>query len=308
MNRSNGSLLAPMTLIAASLALTACGGSGGGDSTTGSGASPTSPPTGTPSTPPTSTTATTPGVWKGSIVSATTGQTSPVVALTGPDGHSVWMATDGRVWGGRMPMSGASFDATLAGHMYDGAHFPDGTNHGTATMMVDHHAPGAMSGRYSGSGDAGTFNMSLSPMWDRPASIGTVAGVYTRTTSNGYTMTMTLDANGQLHASDSRGCMFNGTVSVPDSTHNLYRIDATVTSCASLDGTYQGMGTLLDADAMRDWMTAMHPLEHGGHSHGGPMMGGSPGMGHNTLPSGQRNLFMFSMVNASNAMMDAVAR
>ena len=40
----------------------------------------------------------------------------------------------------------------------------------------------------------------------------------------------------------------------------------------------------------------MHPLEHGGHSHGG-MMGGPHGMGHNTVPTGQRNLFMFSMVN-----------
>ena len=308
MNRSNGSRLPAMILIAASLALTACGGGGGGDSSSGSGASPTTPPTGTPSTPPTSTAATTPGVWKGSIVSTTTGQTASGVALTGPDGHSVWMATDGRVWGGQLPMSGARFDATFAGHMYDGAHFPDGTNHGPASMTVDHHAQGTMSGRYSGSGDTGTFNLSLSPMWDRPASIGTVAGVYTRTTSNGYTMTMTLDANGQLHASDSRGCLFNGTVSVPDATHNMYRISTTVTSCGSLDGTYQGMGALLDADAMTDWMTAMHPLEHGGHSHGGSMMGGSPMMGHNTVPTGQRNLFMFSMVNANNAIMDALAR
>jgi hypothetical protein len=52
----------------------------------------------------------------------------------------------------------------------------------------------------------------------------------------------------------------------------------------------------------------MHPLEQGGLSHGGPMMGGSPMMGHSTVPAGQRNLFMFSMVNANNAIMDALAR
>jgi hypothetical protein len=68
------------------------------------------------------------------------------------------------------------------------------------------------------------------------------------------------------------------------------------------------MGALLDADAMQDWMTAMHPLEHGGHSHGGSMMGGSPMMGRNTVPTGERNLFMFSLVNDHNAMMDALAR
>jgi hypothetical protein len=145
-------------------------------------------------------------------------------------------------------------------------------------------------------------------MWDRPASLSTLAGVYTRTTSNGYTMTMTMSANGQLTASDSRGCLINGTASVPDVLHNMYGIHATVTSCGTLNGTYQGLGALLDADAMQDWMTAMHPLEHGGHSHGGPMMGGSPMMGRNTVPTGQGNLFMFSMANTNNALMDALAR
>jgi hypothetical protein len=205
-------------------------------------------------------------------------------------------------------MTGDHFDATFSGHMYDGVHFPDGTNHGTASMKIDHHTASTTSGRYTGSGDTGTFNMSLSPMWDRPASLGTVAGVYTRSTSNGYTMTMTVSANGQVNASDSRGCLLNGTVGVPDAAHNMYRMNATVTSCGALDGVYQGMGTLLDADAMQDWMTAMHPLEHGGHSHGGSMMGGSSMMGRNTVPTGQRNLFMFSLVNDHNAIMDALAR
>jgi|PlaIllAssembly_1097288.scaffolds.fasta_scaffold28132_3 hypothetical protein len=286
--------------LAAALALTACGGGGGADSSATSGAGPTSPPA--------TTAATTSGVWKGSIVSTTTGQASSVIALTGADGHSAWMTTDGRVWSGQFPMTGDHFNATFSGHMYDGVHFPDGTNHGTTSMMVDHHSGSATSGRYTGSGDTGTFNMNLNPMWDRPASLGTVAGVYTRSTSNGYTMTMTVSANGQVNASDSRGCLMSGTIGVPDAAHNMYRMNATVTSCGSLDGAYQGMGTLLDADAMQDWMTAMHPLEHGGHSHGGPMMGGSHMMGRNTVPTGQRNLFMFSLVNDHNAIMDALAR
>ena len=290
-----------LALAVAALSVTACGG--GSSSTT-----PASPPTGAAPSPTTPTAATTPGVWKGTITSTTTGQSASVVALTGSDGHSVWMTTDGRVWSGQVPMTGDHFNATFSGHMYEGAHFPDGTNQGTASMMIDHHSASTTSGRYTGSGDAGTFDMVPSPMWIRPTSLGTVAGVYTRTTSNGYTMTMTIGANGQLTGSDSRGCVLNGTVDVPDPTHNMHRIDATVTWCGSLDGHYQGMGTLLDADAMTDWMTAMHPLEHGGHSHGGSMMGGSPMMGHNTVPTGQQNLFMFSMVNSQNAIMDALAR
>ncbi len=296
-------LFAAMTVALALPALTACGGGGGGSSST-----PSPIPTGAPSEPTTPSVATTPGVWKGTIDSTTISQSSPVVALTGSDGHSVWMTTDGRVWSGQIPMTGDHFDATFRGHMHEGEHFPDGTNHGTASMMIDHHSTSMTSGRYAGSGDAGTFNMMPSPMWSRPAALGTVAGVYTRSTSNGYTMTMTVGANGQITASDSRGCLINGTVTVPDATHNMYQMDAAVTSCGSLDGHYQGMGTLLDADAMTDWMTRMHPLEHGGHSHGGSMMSGSPMVGRNTVPTGQHNLFMFSMVNGQNAIMDALAR
>ncbi len=289
-----------LALAVLTLAVTACGG--GSPSTT-----PSSPPTVAAPNPTVPAAATTPGVWKGTMASTTTGQSAAVVALTGTDGHSLWMTTDGRVWSGQVPMTGDHFNATFNGHLYEGAHFPDGTNHGTTSMMIDHHSASTTSGHYTGSGDAGTFDMVPSPMWARPSSLGTVAGVYTRTTSNGYTMTMTIGANGQLTASDSRGCVINGTVEVPDPTRNMYRIDATATSCGSLDGHYLGMGTLLDADAMHDWMAAMHPLEHGGHSHGG-MMGGSHGMDHNTVPTGQQNLFMFSMVNGQNAMMDALAR
>ncbi len=290
--------------VMAAMLLGACGGGGG--SATG----PTPPATtGAPTATPPATTATTTGVWKGTIDSTTTGQSSPVIALTGANGQSVWMTTDGRVWSGEMPHSGASFNATFAGHMYDGTHFPDGTNHGTWSFMFDHLATTATDGRFTGSGDAGTFQMEMNPMWNRPASLGEVAGVYTRSTSTGYTMTMTVSSNGQMSASDSRGCVFGGTVSVPDATHNMYRVDATVSSCGALDGAYAGFGTLVDADAMRDWMTAMHPLEQGGHSHGGGMMGGgSPVMGHNTVPAGQRNLFMFSIWNDHDAIMDALAR
>ena len=37
-------------------------------------------------------------------------------------------------------------------------------------------------------------------------------------------------------------------------------------------------------------------------------MGGSSMMGRNTVPTGQHNLFMFSLVNAHGAIMDALAR
>jgi hypothetical protein len=267
---------------------------------------------GSPAPPATPTAAPTAGVFKGTATfSGAPAQTIPAIVLTGSDGHSLWMTGDGRVWSGDVPQTGTRFEGTFDGHMSDGAHFPDGTSHGAWSMTVEHRATG-MTGQFHGSGDTGSFAMDLSPMWDRPAALTEASGVYTRSTSAGYSMTLTLSSNGQLTGQDSYGCVFQGTVQAPDPAHNLYRLEAAVSSCGALDGTYNGMGTLLDADAMRDWMTAMHPLEHGGHSHGGSMggegMSGSSMMGGNTVPSGTRNLFLFCLANDGGAIMDAVAR
>lgn len=310
MSRINSSLSVSIAMLISALTLTACGG-GGSSATSGN-------PGGTGSTPPPPTSSSTaPGVWKGTITSTTTGQASTVLGMTGNTGQSFWMTPDGRVWNGQMPLTGTQFNTTMTGYMYPGSHFPDGSNYGPSSMMFD-YSGGVWSGQYSGVGDAGTFNMGLSAMWNRPASLGTVAGTYTRSVSYGYTMTMTIDSNGVLSATDSRGCLIGGTVTVPDPGHNQYQISANVSSCGTLNGAYIGMGTLVDADYMHDWLTTMQPFDCGWYSMGGwtggGMMGSGmmgnwrPPVGQNTVPGGTHNLFMFSFVNDHNAIMDALAR
>jgi hypothetical protein len=168
-----------------------------------------------------------------------------------------------------------------------------------------------------GAGDVVSFNLSMHPAHDRPASLDALAGTYTRTTSSGYTMTMSFTQDGQLTGYDSRGCLFNGTVAVAGPDHNLYRIDATVTSCGILDGSYAGHGTLLDASAMQAWTSSMGCYQYGpggwqGGMMGGGMMGGMGGWwpytGTNTVPTGTNNLFMFAMTGGGHAIMDALAK
>jgi hypothetical protein len=293
----------PASILAAVAVVTlaaGCGGSGG------SGASAAAPSA--------STKTTTPGVYKGTITSTATGVTTPVLAMVGSAGEAAWMSADGRVWSGTMPTTGAHFDVSMMGRMYPGASFPDGSTNATWMMNVD-HVQTQMSGRYTGAGDSGTFSLMLESMSGRPASLATLAGVYTRSTWSGYAMTMTIGSGGDLIANDSRGCMINGMVTVPDASRNLYSIAATVSSCGVLDGAYRGVGSLQDADAMRDWMAAMHPLEQGGYSHGnmdmsgmGHMGGGMGGMTYNAVPSGTSNLFMFVLDDGHHGIMDALAR
>jgi hypothetical protein len=293
-----------LLLSLATLTVAACGGGGGSAGPTSSDNVTTGFTSGS--------TKTSPGVWQGTVTSPTTGQ-SALVGLTNAAGQSVWMTTDGRVWSGQMLVAGTQFEVTMAGYMYPGSRFPNGSAYGSSSMMFN-YGNGAWTGQYSGGGDAGTFNVAMSSMWNRPATLATLAGTYIRTTSIGYTMTMSIATDGVITASDTRGCVINGAVTVPDATHNLYQLDATVTSCGVLNGTYQGHGTLVDADAMRNWTSTMACFQYGANGWtGGGMMGG--GMGHwwpntgtNTVPSGTSNLFMFAMTNGQYAFMDALAR
>lgn len=293
--------------LAAALSITACGGSGGGGGPPG--------PTSSNSGGTTGSSKTTPGVWQGTVTSPTTGAAS-VVGLTNTSGHSVWMTTDGRVWTGSMPMTGTQMSVNMAGYMYPGRQFPDRSNYGTWSM-TGNYANGTWSGQLNGTGDTATFSFSMHPGYDRPASLDRLAGTYTRTTSIGYTITMSVTQGGQLTGSDSRGCVFNGSVSVPDPTHNLYQVNATVSSCGILNGAYQGHGTLLDATAMQSWMGSMGCFQYGSGGWGGGMMGGGmmggmggwwPYSGSNTVPTGTNNLFMFAMTDGTHAIMDALAR
>jgi hypothetical protein len=295
-----------MAAIAATLTVAGCGGGGSGSSQ----------PAANDGGGTTGASKTTPGVWQGSVTSSTTGAAT-VVGLTDAAGHGVWMTTDGRVWTGQMPVTGTRMDVNMAGYMYPGRQFPDGSNHGTWSMSGS-YANGTWSGQLHGAGDLVAFDLAMHPAYQRPASRDLLAGTYTRTTSVGYTMTMSIAQGGQLTGSDSRGCVFNGTVAVIEPAHDLYRIDATVTSCGILDGTYQGHGTLLDASAMQAWMGSMGCFQYGAGGWGGGMMGGGrmgggmggwwPYTGSNTVPTGTNNLFMFAMTGPGYAIMDALAR
>ena len=84
-----------------------------------------------------------------------------------------------------------------------------------------------------------------SALYNRTASLSKVAGVYMF--NNGpYTATISINSNGQLTGSDADGCVLNGTVSVPKSSHNDYHVTANVESCPS-SGAYAGEALLDDS-------------------------------------------------------------
>jgi hypothetical protein len=233
-----------------------------------------------------------------------TGQVSPMLGMVDAAGASFWLTADGRVMSGPVGTTMPLNAVQVAAHMDQGGAFANGSMHGAMNFAFDSMTAGALAGHVSGMGDTYSFRAEMSGMWDRPASLATLAGVYTRSTVTGYTITLAIGADGRLSGSDTRGCVFSGFATVPDPGRNLYRLTATVTSCGTLNGDYAGMGTLVDATAMSAWLRQMPPLATGGMHGGGTMHGGPM----NTIPTGARNLFMFALTSGQHAIMDALAR
>lgn len=134
---------------------------------------------------------------------------------------------------------------------YRGASGPFFGLDGVHNITLDGNADdNGLFGDYSGSGDEGRFNLVYSELYERASSLGLTSGVwsYTELASGGgvYTVTLTVDSNGELFGSDTDGCVFTGRIDIINSDYNAYRATASVSSCGELDGNYTGLAYLSD--------------------------------------------------------------
>lgn len=119
---------------------------------------------------------------------------------------------------------------------------------------------GALKGNLRFDGDDYNFTLDPSTDYNRAVSLASLAGVYTDRTSTLFgeevNLTVTIDADGGLNGSYSNGCVFNGTASIPDASHNMVRLQIDLANCGShgsskqWNGEYAGLGVLLSGDAV----------------------------------------------------------
>lgn len=115
-------------------------------------------------------------------------------------------------------------------------------------------------------GDRFELALNASPESGQPLTLAELSGTYTRSTltllGSQTTLTVTIDANGQLTGSHTNGCVFNGTTSIPDTTRSLVSLQVRLDNCGSSgasskrwNGEYRGLGILL-----RDAVSPSNPL------------------------------------------------
>jgi hypothetical protein len=199
------------------------------------------------------------GYWKGTATEEDSNRRYDAVALIDADGNAQWLLTrtgffedDGFV---------VSANVCCESQFEDDATGKELGETRTHDASIDAEvSDDALSGELRFRDDEYQFDLSASSDYDRSISLATLAGVYTQRTQTIFgeevTLTVTIDASGQLTGSYSNGCVFNGNASLPDASHNMVRLQIDLANCGSQgsskawNGAYSGLGMLLSDNAV----------------------------------------------------------
>jgi hypothetical protein len=197
------------------------------------------------------------GYWKGTATNEDSHRTYDAVALIDAQGNAQWLLTrqgvfeqEGFVLFGNVCCESSFDDDVTAKEIGE-------TRTRDASVEVEADG-GALQGQLRFKDDDYSFTLPPSADYNRAISLADLAGVYTQRQSTLFgeevTLTVTIEAGGRLTGSYSNGCVFNGSASIPDATHNMAQLQVDLANCGSQgsskqwNGEYAGLGVLLAGD------------------------------------------------------------
>jgi hypothetical protein len=90
-----------------------------------------------------------------------------------------------------------------------------------------------------------------SSLTERTASINLISGLWNYALRD-YIFTLTINKEGGMSGTDTNGCVYSGTISIPDASINTYKINLTVSGCYSPGGSAYGQAILMDSTNFND--------------------------------------------------------
>ena len=228
-----------LVLVVLAISLAACGG--------GSGGAAAPPP------------AQTQGIWRGTASVDSVSFTNALAMIDGA-GHTNIIpqaaGTDDSQFRGTLAASDGAIDTGVSAlTLFDTA----GNLNDIFSVQQGYVVPAsALAATLSSSGSfprPATLNLTYDNIYDRPASLGLVSGIWGETHGT-YTITLAIDGAGTINGSDTNGCVYSGTVRIPDPTHDLYALKMDIQSCYNVVVHASGQGVLTDTASPNDSLTA----------------------------------------------------
>lgn len=237
------------------LLLLACGGGGGGDE---------SATVIVPETPPVNAPKSIAGIWSGSFVSDVLHRVYEVTGIVTETGDARFLnLTWGAQYGGVVNTSGSSFSAITTAYAPFGSIFPNGSHTGPVSVTGNFSPRATLTGTYAGVGDSGSFALTYNPLYERPSSLGLVAGIW-KGTVLGFLNTVIVNDSGALSGGSASGCVYAGSMAIIDVRYNAYTVNIAISSCGAQNGLYSGLGVLVDAATAND--TFLVSISNGSYS------------------------------------------
>ena len=185
------------------------------------------------------------GVWEGTVTENGVGTFDLTGIVVGNQLRFI-SDTAGVIYVGTISVSGTSFTATTTSYAIGGTVFA--TSNLTGTVGTKSTISGTFS---SSTGSTGSFSLTYDTVTDKGSSLAITDGNWTET-SGGSTTTVSIDSTGLLTGSDTDGCVYLGSVSIIDSSSNIYNLSFSASSCGLFNGTYAGYAVISDTVTTND--------------------------------------------------------
>ncbi|MBL1351897.1 MAG: hypothetical protein COA61_000955 [Zetaproteobacteria bacterium] len=185
------------------------------------------------------------GILIGTLTSTTIATNYKIIGVITPGNELRFATTKGVQYIGTASVSGNKITAPVKGLAPLGFVFLNGKNTTVGNIKGTVVAGKTLNGTYTASKDNGTFKLSYSSTYNRPASLGLLAKKWSGSISNGAIATVNISKTGVITGSDTLGCSYKGAVKVIDPTKNIYSTTLTSSVC-SVPVTYKGFIILQD--------------------------------------------------------------
>ena len=140
--------------------------------------------------------------------------------------------------------NGENFSANY--NLYDGDIY---TSIGSGSISGEVSEEASISGSFhTSNGDEGTVSLSFNEQYNRDALFSTIAGDY------GF---IKIDDDGSIYQDRGDGCIISGSVSIPDSTVNIYNVLLDINGCGDVDTSLEGLGVVVDENGEEEFRLAL---------------------------------------------------
>lgn len=246
--------------------LTACGGGGTDSSSSNNGAT----NSGSSSAPAPSSNENLSGLWDGTISEggltyATRGLIFDEDVNDGlpADFYAISLDADA-IYLGSISPNGTNFQGSAGMYEIGGVLF------GQSTITGVGYSKGTI--RATGTSDTGaisSISLDYDASYDRPSSLGTVAGIWnTYDVVGNITATMTIQNNGSFSGDNAGGCQYSGEFSIINPNQNLYRFELEYAGCVFDGYAAEGYSAFFDESGADDRMETVYMVSNDGQTQG----------------------------------------